>query len=121
MFAPGLFSLQSRRAMLQEFRRVIMMKHFIFLALLYLIGCVAPDRVNFGDYMCPTYQEFRKMQNLSDTSECTRVIKDGKVISYHELTIGVPDSSIGGILPIIIQKTDGTKLEGYMIFPRVEF
>ncbi len=94
------------------------MRYSKFIALLLLIGCSAHKPVNYLEYVCPTYEAFRNMQDTSDSSNCKKIVREGKVLSGHKIIINTPSPELGGILPVIVQKDDGKKLEGFMYFLR---
>jgi len=97
------------------------MKICIFLTLLCLTGCMTHEPVSYLDYLCPSYEEFRNMQDTSNTSNCKRIVKDGKLINDRDITVNDPNPYRGGIFPVTIREHDGKVVEGFMIFPRVIF
>ena len=98
-----------------------MTKFGVFIALLFSIGCAKPEPLNILHYMCSTHRDFTNMQKFADTSKCQRVIRNGETINGYEISIDVPDSDTGGILPVTLKKSEGITQKGFMLFLPVVF
>jgi len=106
----------------QRYQLKYMIVRYTILSMsLIVVGCSAHNPVNFLEYACPTYNDYRYMQDYSNTSACRRIIRKGEVIDSVNVLLDASDSHSGGILPVTIQGNDGTETEAFMMFPQVNY